>query len=82
MWLITPTRPLCVGCSAIAPIAQMPHWLQVCARGNPGTPAVDLSRNLVNGGPLLHDLLLYLGWTGTIAVVFTFLAVRSFQRSS
>ncbi|MET7397023.1 ABC transporter permease [Dactylosporangium sp. NPDC005572] len=82
MWLITPTLPLVFGSSAIAPIAQMPHWLQVFARCNPVTPAVDLSRNLVNGGPLLHDFLLYVAWTGGIAVVFTILAVRSFQRSS
>ncbi len=82
MWLITPTLPLVFGSSAIAPVDQMPHWLQIFARCNPVTPAVDLARNLVNGGPLLHDFVLYLGWTGAIAVVFTVLGVRSFQRSS
>ena len=50
--LITPTLPLVFGSSGFAPVSSLPGWLQVFARVNPVTSAVDLSRNLAIGGGL------------------------------
>ena len=52
------TMPLFFASNAIYPIAIMPHWLQVIARGNPLTYEVDALRTLMlNGGESIYGLL-------------------------
>ncbi len=47
------TMPLFFASNAIYPLAMMPHWLQVIARGNPLTYVVDALRDFMVGGGTL-----------------------------
>jgi ABC transporter DrrB family efflux protein len=77
--LITPTLPLVFGSSGFAPLDQLPTWLRVFAEINPVSSAVDLSRALAVGGPLLTPFFHFVLWTGGITITFTVLAVRRYQ---
>lgn len=78
--LITPTLPLVFISSGFAPVDSLPVWLQAFARLNPVTSAVDLSRSLAVGGELLVPFVHYLIWCSFLTSIFTYLAVRRFQR--
>jgi ABC-2 type transport system permease protein/oleandomycin transport system permease protein len=66
--------------SAFVPIAAMPGWLQVIARLNPVTYAVDALRALLAGGPAARPVLLTLAWIAGLIAVFAPLAVRRYRR--
>ena len=57
-----------------------PGRLQLFAAVNPVTSAVDLSRNLAIGGGLVTPLIHYLIWWAALTTLFTWLAVRRYQR--
>jgi ABC-2 type transport system permease protein/oleandomycin transport system permease protein len=78
--LITPTLPLVFGSSGFAPVDRLPGWLRLFAEINPVSSAVDLSRAIAVGGPLLVPLIHFLLWTGGITATFTLMAVRRYQR--
>lgn len=78
--LITPTLPLVFGSSGFAPVSSLPGWLQGFARLNPVTAAADLSRNLALGGGLLTPFVDYVIWWTVLTFLFTYLAVRRYQR--
>ena len=79
-FLITPTLPLVFGSSGFAPVSSLPGWLQDFARLNPVTAAADLSRNLAIGGGVLTPFVHYVIWWTVLTVLFTYLAVRRYQR--
>jgi ABC-2 type transport system permease protein/oleandomycin transport system permease protein len=80
--LLVPVLPLVFTSSAFSPIARLPGFMQSVARWNPVTAAVDTSRSLSIGGPLLVPFLHFVGWIVAITVVFTTLGVRRYRRAS
>ncbi|HUJ61406.1 MAG TPA: ABC transporter permease [Kofleriaceae bacterium] len=71
------TMPLFFASNAIYPLAMMPHWLQVVARGNPLTYVVDALRAfMVNGGAL--GLPLDFAVVVTVLVALVAIAARMF----
>ena len=74
--------PLTFVSSAFVDPSQMPTWLQPIARNNPFTIATNASRALYNGLPPGNDALLTLAWSAGITVVFAFLSIRKFSRST
>lgn len=55
---------------ALVPIASLPGWLQLLARVNPASHAVEASRALLVGGPTLRPLLGSLAWIVILVGVF------------
>lgn len=80
--LMVPIMPLVFTSSAFAPISRLPGWMQVFARWNPCTAAVDLCRSLALGGPLLWPFERFLIAVVVITSLFTTLAVRRYRRAS
>ncbi|MDF3149384.1 ABC transporter permease, partial [Streptomyces sp. T21Q-yed] len=74
------TFPLMFGSSAFAPVDGMPFWLQVIARANPLSYAVDASRSLCLGTPDLGGLGGALAASAGVAALGILLAVRGFRR--
>lgn len=74
--------PLTFVSSAFVDPSQMPTWLQPIARNNPFTIATNACRALYNGLPPGNDVLLTLAWSAGITVVFAFLSIRKFSRST
>jgi ABC-2 type transport system permease protein/oleandomycin transport system permease protein len=66
--------------SAFVPIATMPGWLQVIARANPVTYAVDALRALLAGGPAARPVLLTIAWIVALVAIFAPLAIRRYRR--
>jgi ABC-2 type transport system permease protein len=63
------TMPLFFASNAIYPLAMMPHWLQLVARGNPLTYVVDALRMFMVGGGALGLGLDFAVVTGTLAIL-------------
>ncbi|MCE7049091.1 ABC transporter permease [Streptomyces purpurascens] len=74
------TFPLMFGSSAFAPVDGMPFWLQLIARANPLSYAVDAARGLCLGTPDAAGLLGALAASTGVAAVGILLAVRGFRR--
>ncbi|MFC8453360.1 ABC transporter permease [Kitasatospora sp. NPDC057223] len=72
--------PLQFGSSIFAPTDSMPGWLQAFTHYNPLSALADACRNLLNGGPLTHSVLIVLGWSVAITAVFAPLAVARFRK--
>jgi ABC-2 type transport system permease protein len=66
--------------SAFVPVDTMPEWLQVVARANPVTAAVDALRALLVGGPAQSPVLLTLAWVAGLLAVFVTLSVVRYRR--
>jgi ABC-2 type transport system permease protein/oleandomycin transport system permease protein len=77
--LMVPVLPLVFLSSAFAPVNRLPTWMQPVARYNPVTSAVDLSRSLSIGGPLVTPFERFVVWTVAITVTFTTLGVRRYR---
>jgi ABC-2 type transport system permease protein/oleandomycin transport system permease protein len=77
-----PIMPLVFTSSAFAPISRLPGWMQVFARWNPCTAAVDLTRSLALGGPLVWPLERFLVSVVLITSTFTYLGVRRYRRAA
>jgi ABC-2 type transport system permease protein len=74
--------PLTFVSSAFVSTDTMPSWLQPIADANPFTKVTDATRALYNGKPVGDDLWWALGWAVGITVVFAFLSIRKFERST
>ena len=72
--------PLQFGSSIFAPTDSMPGWLQAFTRYNPLSALADACRNLLNGGPLTHSVLIVVVWSVGITAVFAPLAVARFRK--
>ncbi|MDF9812810.1 ABC transporter permease [Streptomyces sp. SPB162] len=74
--------PLQFGSSIFAPTTTMPGWLQSFTDVNPLSNLADSARNLMNGGPVAHSVLITLAWAVGITVVTAPLAVRKFRNKT
>ncbi|MEU3460069.1 ABC transporter permease [Streptomyces sp. NPDC006733] len=74
--------PLQFGSSIFAPPTTMPGWLQSFTDVNPLSNLADSARNLMNGGPVAHSVLVTLAWAVGITVVTAPLAVRKFRNKT
>ncbi|MET9529221.1 MULTISPECIES: ABC transporter permease [unclassified Streptomyces] len=74
--------PLQFGSSIFAPPATMPGWLQAFTDYNPLSNLADAARNLMNGGPVAHSVLMTLGWSVAITAVTAPLAIRKFRKKT
>ena len=72
--------PLTFLSSAFVPIDTMPGWLQAFAEVNPITQAINLSRNLAQGGPIASLAWATAFWIVAMVVVFGSLATWRFRR--
>ncbi|MFF1902009.1 ABC transporter permease [Kitasatospora sp. NPDC058218] len=73
--------PLQFGSSIFAPTGTMPGWLQSFTDVNPLSALADACRALLNGeGAVAHPVLIVLGWSIGITVVFAPLAVARFRK--
>ncbi|MFI6446567.1 ABC transporter permease [Kitasatospora sp. NPDC050543] len=72
--------PLQFGSSIFAPTSTMPGWLQSFTKYNPLSALADACRNLINGGPLTHAVLVVLIWSAAITAVTAPLAVARFRK--
>lgn len=72
--------PLTFLSSAFVPIETMPSWLQAFANINPVTIAVDLGRNLSQGGPLVNLAWGTIAWLLGLTLVLGPIAVWSYRR--
>jgi ABC-2 type transport system permease protein/oleandomycin transport system permease protein len=79
--LMVPIMPLVFISSAFAPISRLPGWMQLFARWNPVTSAVDLVRSLALGGPLLWPFERFVVSVTLITTIFTVLGVRRYRRA-
>ncbi|MCZ4100738.1 ABC transporter permease [Streptomyces sp. SID13666] len=74
--------PLQFGSSIFAPTTTMPGWLQSFTDVNPLSNLADSARNLMNGGPVAHSVLVTLAWSVGITLVTAPLAVRKFRNKT
>lgn len=74
--------PLQFGSSIFAPTTTMPGWLQSFTDVNPLSNLADSARNLLNGGPVAHSVLITLAWAVGITVITAPLAVRKFRNKT
>ncbi|OKI27657.1 ABC transporter permease [Streptomyces sp. CB03911] len=72
--------PLQFGSSIFAPTDSMPGWLQSFTDYNPLSALADACRNLLNGGPLTHSVLIVVGWSVGVTAIFAPLAVARFRK--
>ncbi|WP_457029435.1 ABC transporter permease [Kitasatospora sp. P5_F3] len=72
--------PLQFGSSIFAPTTTMPGWLQSFTEYNPLSALADACRNLINGGPLTHSVLIVVIWSVAITAVTAPLAVARFRK--
>ena len=75
-----PAFPLTFAASTFAPVENMPEWLQVFAKHQPVTQAVDCVRAMTQGGDIAGPLVRTLLWSVGIVAVFGFLSVREFRK--
>lgn len=78
IWLF----PLTFISGAFVRVQSMPGWLQVVARANPVTLAVDSMRSFAYGGPLEVHLIETIAWMVGILAVFGPLAIRAYKRTT
>jgi ABC transporter DrrB family efflux protein len=72
--------PLSFASSVFVPVASMPGWLQVIAKINPITQAVDAIRALALGGPTAGPVTRALVWIAAILAVSVPLAAYRYRR--
>lgn len=72
--------PLMFASSAYVPISGLPGWLQVVARVNPMTYAVNASRDLALSMPVGTGVLSALATSAGLAIIGMALAVRGFRK--
>ncbi|MFJ6566863.1 ABC transporter permease [Streptomyces sp. NPDC091292] len=71
--------PLQFGSSIFAPPDSMPGWLQAFTDYNPLSTLADAARNLMNGGPVAHEVTITLLWAVAITVVMAPIAIHKFR---
>jgi len=80
-----PVFPLTFAASTFVPLDSMPGWLQVFARNQPVSHAVNAVRKLTQGSAvqgidLAAEVGLTLAWSGGITIVFATLAIRKYRK--
>lgn len=75
--------PLTFASSAFVPVESMTSWLQVFARNNPITHAVNGARYLVLGDPwgAMSDVWITLVWTAALLAIFIPLAISNYRKA-
>ena len=75
--------PLTFASSAFVPVESMTSWLQVFARNNPITHAVNGARYLVLGEPwgAMSDVWITLAWTAGLLAIFIPLAISNYRKA-
>ena len=68
--------------SAFVPTESMPDWLKAIAEANPFTIVTNAARALYNGKPVGNGVWISLAWAVGISVLFAFLSVRKFEKST
>jgi ABC-2 type transport system permease protein/oleandomycin transport system permease protein len=71
--------PLMLASTAFAPAQTMPGWLQAFVTNQPISVASDAVRGLANGTPAGGDILLTLGWTTALLLLFIPLSIRLYR---
>ncbi len=71
--------PLMLASTAFAPAQTMPGWLQAFVTNQPISVASDAVRGLANGTPVGGDILLTLGWTAALLLLFIPLSIRLYR---
>ncbi len=71
--------PLMLASTAFAPAQTMPGWLQAFVTNQPISVASDAVRGLANGTPAGGDILLTLGWTTALLLLFITLSIRLYR---
>ena len=74
--------PLMLASTALAPAETMPGWLQAFVTYQPISVASDAVRGLANGAPVGGDILLTLGWTAALLLLFIPMSVRLYRSGS
>jgi ABC-2 type transport system permease protein/oleandomycin transport system permease protein len=74
--------PLTFASSAFVPLASLPGWLQVFARNQPVTAAVDAARALMLGGETAEPVLKTIAWSVGLLIVLCPIAVRRYRRTA
>jgi ABC-2 type transport system permease protein len=72
--------PLMFASSAYVPVAGLPSWLQVVAKVNPMTYAVNASRSLSLSMPVGNGVVAAIATSAGLAIVGGALAIRGFRR--
>jgi ABC-2 type transport system permease protein len=72
--------PLMFASSAYVPIANLPGWLQVVAKGNPMTYAVNASRDLSLNFPVGNGVIAALATSAGLAIIGAAFAIKGFRR--
>ena len=72
--------PLMLASTAFAPAETMPGWLQPFVKYQPISVASDAVRSLADGSPAGEDILLTLGWTAALLLVFGPISVRLYEK--
>ncbi|KDN83225.1 ABC transporter permease [Kitasatospora cheerisanensis] len=86
IWLF----PLTFISNAFVPVSSMPGWLQPIAYWNPFSSTVQACRSLFgnqigpvpDAWPMQHAVLVSIGWSVLITVVFSWLSVRKYRRAA
>ena len=71
--------PLMLASTAFAPAETMPGWLQAFVINQPISVASDAVRGLANGTPVGGDILLTLGWTAALLLLFVPMSIRLYR---
>ena len=71
--------PLMLASTAFAPAETMPGWLQAFVINQPISVASDAVRGLANGTPVGGDILLTLGWTAALLLLFVPISIRLYR---
>ncbi len=74
--------PLMLASTAFAPAETMPGWLQPFVTYQPISAASDAVRGMANGTPAGDDILLTLGWTAALLLLFIPMSVRLYRSRS
>ena len=72
--------PLMLASTAFAPAETMPGWLQPFVEYQPISASSDAVRGLANGSPAGGDILLSLGWTAALLLLFVPISVRLYRK--
>ncbi len=72
--------PMVFASNVFVPAETMPGWLRAWADVNPVSLLSDVTRGLLNGGPVAAPLAGAVCWAAGVLLVFFPLAVRSYHR--
>ena len=74
--------PLMLASTAFAPAETMPGWLQAFVTNQPISVASDAVRGLANGTSVGGDIMLTLGWTAALLLLFIPISTRLYRSGS